>query len=190
MNMKAIAASLLAALSIGAATSASATIYTSNSSVAICDLCDVSSTLFVGSHGLITDLNVLINSLTHTFDGDLRISLIAPNATEILLSNRRGSSGDNFVNTVFDDEALSNVATASAPFTGTFRPQGSLSVLDGLDAYGTWTLRVQDLASFDVGSINSWGVNITAASVPEPGSLALVGLGLFGLMGLHRRRAA
>ena len=34
--------------------------------------------------------------LTHTYDSDLAISLIAPDSTVVTLSNSRGGSGDNY----------------------------------------------------------------------------------------------
>ena len=49
-------------------------------------------------------VSVKIN-LTHTYDGDLLIQLISPSGNTINLSNRRGGSGDNFVNTIFTASA-------------------------------------------------------------------------------------
>ena len=69
----------------------------------------------------------------------------------MVLSNRRGGTGNNFWVTVFDDEAATPVSTGQAPFTGSFRPDGSLSVFDGKNARGTWKLSVEDRAARDAG---------------------------------------
>jgi subtilisin-like proprotein convertase family protein/N-acetylneuraminic acid mutarotase len=124
------------------------------------------STRTVSGSGItaITDINVILN-ITHARTSDLRLSLIAPNATEVLLSNGRGGSGDDFGgqtspvrHTVFDMDATQVVTDGVAPFRGTYRPEGILSALDGLAADGTWTLKVVDGASGETGTLNSWSI--------------------------------
>jgi subtilisin-like proprotein convertase family protein len=190
MNFKSIVTGLAATLSFGVTATASATVFTStNVPVTICDNCDVSSTLDVTSHIIISDINALINNLTHTFDRDLKLSLIAPNATAVILSDRHGGSGHNYINTVFDDAAAITIASGAAPFTGSFIPEQLLSAFNGLDAFGVWKLRVQDMAGIDTGSINSWSLDINGtANVPAPGSLALAGLAMVGLIASRRRK--
>ena len=109
--------------------------------------------------GPITDLNVMIGSITHTFDGDLTIDLIGPDDTTVQLVNHRGGGGDNFTNTVFDDEALTSIAAGSPPFTGSFIPEQPLSNFDGKSPNGLWRLRVRDTVSQDTGSINAWSLD-------------------------------
>jgi len=69
--------------------------------------------------------------LDHSFVNDLEIKLKSPSGTEITIINRTDGSGNNFCNTVLDDEtanpSIQTVATANAPFTGTFKPANSLS---------------------------------------------------------------
>ncbi|OKK20532.1 peptidase M4 [Streptomyces sp. CB00455] len=75
-------------------------------------------------------LKVDVN-IVHTYVGDLRVDLVAPDGTVYNLRNRTGGSADNIVQT-FTVNASSEVAN------------------------GVWKLRVADLASADTGYINSW----------------------------------
>ncbi len=125
---------------------------------AIPDQGTVESILNIGSTAKISDLNVRVSQITHTFDGDLVISVIGPDGTTVLLSNRRGGSGFNFTDTVFDDEAATAISAGSAPFTGSFRPEQPLSVFDGQQAAGQWKLRISDEAGDDTGTLSGWGL--------------------------------
>ncbi len=137
------------------------TVASPNVPVPIADLTTITSTLEITNLAAIADINVQLN-ITHTFDGDLRIELISPKGTRILLSNRRGGSGDNFQQTIFDDASGTSIANGTAPFNGTFRPDVPLTVLNGESANGTWTLQIQDQAGVDSGTLNSWSLNVTA----------------------------
>ncbi len=123
----------------------------------------------VSQMGTVTDVNVKLR-LNHTFDGDLRIRLLHPDGTEVMLSNRRGGGGDNFgtgandcagVSTVFDDSADTAIASGAAPFAGSFRPDSSLSTLNGKNTNGTWILRISDDAPVDTGSVGCVQLQIT-----------------------------
>ena len=81
-----------------------------------------------------------------------------------MLSNRRGGNGQNYTNTVFDDEAATPISSGTAPFTGTFRPDSPLSAADGINAAGTWTLKVVDQANVDVGTIDNFTLSLTYPS--------------------------
>lgn len=107
----------------------------------------------------ITDVNVSLD-ITHTWNGDLIISLISPDNTTVVLANRRGGNGDNYTNTVFDQQAGTPIAAGAPPFTGSFIPDGDLSVLNGTQSAGTWILQVQDVASGDGGTVNAFGLEI------------------------------
>jgi subtilisin-like proprotein convertase family protein len=134
----------------------------------------VTSTLSVPAPGLIKDLDVRIGSLLHTWVGDLRISLIGPDATTVVLTDRPGgldNSGDNLVNTVFDDEASASINSGSPPYSGSFRLNADqLSRFDGKQQQGTWTLQVEDLfGPADGGSLQSWGTDTRTAQCSTSG---------------------
>ena len=94
------------------------------------DLGNTTATLTINEDITIADLSVKLN-INHTYDQDLYIHLRGSDGTDVSLVNWRGGSGDNFNNTVFDDEATTAISAAGAPFSGTFRPETSLSVFDG-----------------------------------------------------------
>ena len=130
----------------------------------------VVSTLFVPISGRIKDLDVRINSIDHSFVGDLKVELVSPdNATTVRLIEHVGgpnNGGDDLVDTVFDDEAATTIGTgaSAAPYTGSFRPQGDqLGRFDGKEQQGTWKLRVSDRYENDTGSLLSWGLTIRTA---------------------------
>ncbi len=72
-------------------------------------------------------------AIVHTYQGDLKVDLVAPDGSLYNIHNRTGSGTDNINKTV-----TLNLST---------------EVLNG-----TWKLRVNDNAAGDVGYINSWSV--------------------------------
>jgi aminopeptidase S len=102
----------------------------------------VLSTLNVAATGAIADLRVRVN-ITHTYRGDLEVSLVGPDNTTVLLHNRTGGSIDH-VSTVFPDLTV---------------PAQSLAAFAGKPLSGAWRLKVRDLASLDVGTLNSWEID-------------------------------
>jgi subtilisin-like proprotein convertase family protein len=126
--------------------------------------------------------------LLHTFDGDLIISLISPDGTLVTLSNRRGSSGDNFgaacspqsLRTTFDDAAATAISTGAAPFVGTFRPESPLTAFNGksdAQVNGTWTLRIQDTATLDVGTFQCASLFVSPTVCSDGGGMPTVDAG-------------
>jgi len=110
------------------------------------------------------DVDVLLN-ITHTYTGDLDITITGPNGVSVELTSDNGGTGENFVNTLFDDDATTPITAESAPFTGSFQPEGSLATLNGQPAAGDWTLKVVDDAGIDIGTLDSWQLQLT---VNEP----------------------
>lgn len=78
--------------------------------------------------------------ITHTWIGDLNLSLIGPAGDEVVLHSREGRSADDIQTT----------------FTIADTPE--LAVFNGKQASGTWKLRVSDHANQDTGKLNRWAI--------------------------------
>jgi subtilisin-like proprotein convertase family protein len=137
--------------------------HSSTSGVSILDKQPVASTIVVNDNVSIEKLEVKLD-IDHTYDGDLYLHLQGPDGTDVTLVYRRGRSGNNFKGTVLTDGASLIVLQGTAPFSGNFRPEQSLSAFAGKNAKGVWKLWVEDQAWGDQGRLNSWELKITAAN--------------------------
>ncbi|WP_290779982.1 proprotein convertase P-domain-containing protein [Arenimonas sp.] len=79
-----------------------------------------------------SNASIAVN-IVHTYKGDLKVDLVAPDGTLYNIHNRSGGSADNIV--------------------GTFSRNLTSEALNG-----TWRLRVNDNAGGDTGYINSWTI--------------------------------
>ena len=123
----------------------------------------ITSTLSFPTNLTITDINVINLMGTHSWVDDLKFTLIAPNATEVLIWDRPCGNHDDF-NINFDDEAA-NSNWPCAPIDGlTYKPSNQMTPFDGLTSNGTWTMEVEDIANHDGGSLTSWGIRVCGVS--------------------------
>ena len=109
---------------------------TNGTDVNIPDNTTVTSTIAMsGCTGAASTTSTAEVHIVHTFRGDLIVSLVAPDGSAYTLVNRSGGSEDNVDQTF-------TVNLASEPRNG------------------TWTLRVQDAATQDIGYINAWTLTL------------------------------
>lgn len=117
---------------------------------------------------VIRDITVSM-TIQHTRVHNLRITLIAPDGTQVLLFNQNGPNvtSQGLVGTTFSDSATTAISNGSSPFAGTFRPSEALAKLIGMNPGGNWRLQIEDLpenfpiVSVDTGALLNWSINIT-----------------------------
>ncbi len=133
----------------------------------------------IGDHFTIYDLDVGI-TLTHTSVFDLQIFVESPAGTRLCLNMYNPLyeyfEGEDYKDTIFDDEADLSIEEGQPPFTGRFRPRSpaQLSVFDGQDTFGQWKLQVYDAYYADTGTFDRFEVMVT---ICEPGTATLLILG-------------
>jgi serine protease len=110
------------------------TTYSNTADYQIRDNTTVDSPITVsGRSGNASSTSSVSVNIVHTYKGDLKVDLVAPDGTLYNIHNRTGTSTDNVI--------------------GTFSRNLSSELLNG-----TWKLRVNDNAAGDTGYINSWSI--------------------------------
>jgi subtilisin-like proprotein convertase family protein len=118
-----------------------------------------------------THFNVCID-VSHTWNADLDISLIAPDGTSIDLSSDNGSDSDNYTNTCFTSSAVNSIIGGFGPFSGDWTPEQPFSNFIGKNIAGDWILKLSDDVSGDEGILNWWSIEITQQAPAIAGSLS------------------
>jgi subtilisin-like proprotein convertase family protein len=142
----------------------------------------------------ITDVNVTLSNINHTFPQDIAVLLVGPRGQNIILMS--AAVGDDLTplsNTTltFDDSAATLLPNSGGVVSGSFRPAtyaivdfaapaplsppnyptlgGSAtlaSAFNGTDPNGVWSLYVVDTAPPDPGTIaGGWSIDITAGGL-------------------------
>ncbi|MEP6647417.1 MAG: proprotein convertase P-domain-containing protein, partial [Saprospiraceae bacterium] len=134
-----------------------------------------------------TVLDHLTLNCTHTWDNDLAIFLIAPSGQVLELSSSNGGPGDNYSITTFTDNTALFITSGSAPYNGSFRPEGRqtsttppfpntnplgtftfANTFNGVNADGDWTLLINDYVNADVGTLIAWSLTFVAGGGTPP----------------------
>jgi choice-of-anchor B domain-containing protein len=117
---------------------------TNGTDVAITDNATVSSSITIsGCTGNASATATVPVNIQHTYIGDLKVDLVAPDGSVYILHNRSGGSADN-INQTYTVNLSSEVAN------------------------GTWKLQVNDNASQDTGKIDTWTLNTGGGGVTPP----------------------
>lgn len=104
----------------------------------------VSSPITFTGTGTVASIRVGVN-ITHTYQTDLALTLIAPDGTKVILRPQAAAGGGTSIVTSFPD-----LTPSSQP----------LSALFGKPVAGTWKLQAQDFYGGDTGTINSFTLTL------------------------------
>ena len=93
------------------------------------------------------------------FDGDLNVYLRSPDGKQLELSTGNGGAGKNYKITCFTPTATVPVKGSTAPFTGTYKPEGNWNDLTNAVINGDWKLMVSDgFSPSQFGKVKWWSI--------------------------------
>lgn len=145
-----------------------------------------------GLSGVVTDVNVTLNGVTHPRANDIDVLLVSPNGLFAMLLSDVPFNGDTSAtnaNVTFDDSAPTQVPVTGPLVTGTYRatdvnspdtfpapapqpgisPNTFLSVFNGVSPNGDWNLYVVDDSEAQSGTMTGgWSIDITTAPFVPP----------------------
>lgn len=206
------AVTITAAFIGSSALPAAATVYSNTAAITIPSSGPATpypSTIAVPTQGVVADVKVSLTGFGHQAALDVDVLLVGPTGKNVVLMADNGdATAVTNVNLTFDDAAAASLpATAAGPIVnGTFKPSNggafngtapapagpygaTLSVFDGTNPNGNWSLFVYDDLGGATGSISGgWSLDITLDSFslfsPTSGkvgdSVVLTGVGFTG----------
>ncbi|MET3440687.1 Ca2+-binding RTX toxin-like protein [Variovorax paradoxus] len=114
----------------------------------------ISHTLTVSNSPILVEHVEVRLNITHARPGDLIVKLISPSGTESVLMNRPGKAPGS---------AASDRGDASFNGSSTLDYVFNTALLRGESVNGNWTLKVIDTTTGDVGTLNSWSMDVFGA---------------------------
>jgi subtilisin-like proprotein convertase family protein len=149
-----------------------------------------------GVSGKVTKVIVTLNNLTHSYAADVTVLLVAPDKTKycLLMADCGGALGVANAILTFDQNATASL-TDNQVLSGTYKPTNlpthgadsnfappaptmpwplDLSVFNGIDPNGIWSLYIKDDANVDGGDLSGgWTLNLSTTTTgtitpPDP----------------------
>lgn len=108
------------------------------------DAVGITRSLKIDAPGTVKSVEVTVD-ITHTYIGDLVVTLQSPKGSRIVMHDNFGAGQDNIMKTY---------SSANVP---------DLEELKGETIRGNWSLKVADMVAQDVGKLNRWSLKI----IPE-----------------------
>jgi Ca2+-binding RTX toxin-like protein len=180
------------AVLLAAQTAAAQTTFANNAAILIPDSGPATpypSTINVsGLSAAVTDVDVTLNNVTHTFPDDIDVLLVGPQGQKVIVMSDAGGPDPGITDTTlsFDDSAPVFVPDEAPPAPGTYKPTDiveageendtfsapapggpyskELAAFNGTDPNGAWSLYVFDDVAGDSGDIEGWSLRIVVAA--------------------------
>ena len=112
----------------------------------------------------VTGITVKV-SLDHQRDGDLTITLTAPNGVATTLYSKAGDTGQDFDDTTFSDLATKSILAGTAPYSdGPYQPLNPLARLNGSQVNGTYQLTITDNVKNNAGTLLKWSITVDSSA--------------------------
>lgn len=141
-----------------------------------------------GAGTILSDVNVHLLDLSHTYPDDLDLMVVGPQGQNLIIMSDVGAGTDAVaVDLILDDAAPTPLPNSTALTSGTYQPANygtgdpfpapaptpsaatTLSTFDGTDPNGVWSLYLVDDAGGDAGSLaGGWCLEIVASGGDEP----------------------
>ncbi len=125
----------------------------------------INSEIAISGSGQVTDVNVKNVAGSHQNVQNLTMTLVSPKGTRAMLVDRKCNFQQDF-NCGFDDSAASEV---NCPLSQglTYLPAEPLSIFNGEEIDGIWTLEIKDNSSGDGGQFNGFELEICSNATLE-----------------------
>jgi subtilisin-like proprotein convertase family protein len=140
-----------------------------------------------GFGSTISDVNVHLYDMNHTWPDDIDILLVGPQGQNLIIMSDAGGSNDLInVDLVLDDAAANSLPDSTQIVSGSYKPtnygtgdtfpapapapsaETLLAIFNGTNPNGAWSLYVVDDAGGDLGNINGgWCLEITGESAGD-----------------------
>ncbi len=109
----------------------------------------ITDTISIDQDASIAGIQVTLE-ISHTYRGDLLVTLLTPWGDDIILHQRHQGGGADNIQKTIDESDLQELA-----------------ILHGHTTRGDWRLRVQDLASVDIGTLDRWALEFSTVGLPQ-----------------------
>nr|WP_169933733.1 zinc-dependent metalloprotease family protein [Nonlabens sp. Ci31] len=122
----------------------------------------ITSTINVPATENVASIKVGVD-ISHTYISDMTIGISDPSSNNLALVWNRECANQDDLNATFEDGAAA--VFCRQPTVGNFDPSSTFSVFDNLPANGDWTLSIIDNTAQDLGTLNSWSLEVCTSVV-------------------------